>query len=128
MPWRSASSAQRSVPATPIVLICAHTSEPLAVERKPSSPSITSNTASASGSIVITTAAPCAPCAGVSTIVAPCSASGWAFSRVRFQARSGMSARAMFAPIPSPIVPPAPSSATVAFVLMSDTYPRLARG
>lgn len=110
-PRSRASSLQRAVPRSPIVLICSHTASPAGSPDKASS--IDCSTASVSASIVRIMFAPVAASAAESSTSTPSSASGSAFSRERFQARTVKPARARLRAIGNPIVPPAPSTAIV---------------
>jgi hypothetical protein len=74
--------------------------------------SMTSSTAAPSPSIVSTTSAPAAAAAGESATSTPSCASGSAFSRVRFHARTVMPALAMLRANGAPMMP-VPRTATV---------------
>src|SRR4051794_7885403 len=100
---------QRSVAARPIVLIWSHRASG---DADPSACCATSKTASPSDRIVRITSAPSTASVGESTTVIPSSASGSAFSVVRFQALTSKPAFLMLRAMPWPMVPPAPRTAT----------------
>ena len=93
--------------ASPIVLIWASTAPSIA----PSASSATASTAGASASIVTTTSAPATASATLPATVTPCSASGSAFSRERFQALTSWPAAARLRAIGAPMIP-VPRTAT----------------
>lgn len=102
-----------AVPASPMVLICSHTASGRIDPTAPCSPPMVPRTAAESESIVRTTSAPSAASNGLSASRTPSAASGSAFSRDRFQARTSIPDAAMLRAIGRPIVPPAPRTATV---------------
>jgi hypothetical protein len=108
-PLSLASRMHRSVPCSPIVLICSQMAPSLAPGR---ADSMALSTVSASGSMVRMTSAPSAASAGDPVTTAPSPASGSAAARVRFQARTPTPPRAMLRARPDPMLPPAPRTAT----------------
>src|SRR4051794_31108147 len=90
----------------PTVDICAHTVPPAR-----SRPSMTSCTASPLASMVTTTSASRTASAGASQTSMPAPASGSAFSRERFQARTSCPAAAMLRAMGAPMIP-VPRTAT----------------
>jgi hypothetical protein len=110
-PVSSASSAARSVAATPIVLICTQIAFSLMPFRAPSGPVIADSTASQSASMVRTTSELAADAAGVLATVAPSLASDSAFSRVRFQTLTLRPASSRSCAMALPMIP-VPSTAT----------------
>jgi hypothetical protein len=89
----------------PIVLVSSQIASAPSASAAPSAPNITSRTASPSESIVITASAPSTAAAAESAIAAPSSASGSAFSGLRFHAVSSNPARSRFRPIAAPMIP-----------------------
>ena len=123
-PCSRANRAHRSVPSSPIVLICSQ----IASSPAPgSADSAASSTACVSASMVTMTSAPAAASAGEPSTSTPSPASGSAFSLVRFQARTPIPACAMFRAMPDPMLPPAPSTATTAIAELPSSWSRRPR-
>ncbi len=99
------------------MLICNHTPSSDKADNAPSSPPAASATASASASIVSTNPAPSAASAGLSATVAPSSASGSAFSRERFQARTSNPAASKLRAIAAPMIPVPRTAIALSFAI-----------
>ena len=100
----STSAATRSMPATPIVLICTQIDPGASAASIPSSRAV-AMTASASGTMVTTIAARRAASAALAATSAPCSARSRVASGARSQTTVGIPARNALPAIPCPIVP-----------------------
>jgi hypothetical protein len=116
-PCSAASAAQRSVPSNPTVDICSHVIPPV------SACPAHSRTASASVSIVSSRSAPAPASVGEPATNAPVSASGRAFSGVRFHTRTANPTAQRLRAIGAPMMP-VPSTATVVSEAMVPRLPR----
>jgi len=106
----AAMAATRSMPATPMVLICTQTAPGASAASMPW-PRAIETTASVSVTIVTTTAACRAASAALAATSAPSPARSWVACGRRFQTIVGMPARNALVAIPWPVAP-TPSTAT----------------